>query len=71
MPRYAVDVKVFINVLVEADTPEQARSRAEAWVDWISPTDEQLQDYLSDHPDAGIAEGGTLAIDGESDVEEE
>lgn len=70
MPLYTVDIKAFINVEVEAESADQAKAAAEAWIEWISPTDEQLADYLTDHENAGITDGGVLSIDGDSEVEE-
>jgi hypothetical protein len=67
MPRYAVDVKAFLNVTVNADTPAQARAIAENWVSWLSPTDEQLADYQTDH--VGVAETGGFDIDDGTYVE--
>lgn len=68
MPKYSVDVKCFINVGVEAANEEEAREIAEGWVEWLSPTEEQLAGYVYDH-DVIITEGGTLSIDGDSEVE--
>jgi hypothetical protein len=70
MPTYSVDVKCFINIEVEAPTKKAARAAAEAWVEWLSPTDEQLEDYLEDHEDAGITSPGGFDIDGVSEVEQ-
>ncbi|RIA46184.1 hypothetical protein DFR49_0717 [Hephaestia caeni] len=69
MPEHAVDVKAFITVFVDADNAVQARKRAESFVQWLSPTIEQINDYNSDH-DAVGTETGPFAIDGESAVEE-
>lgn len=69
MPRHAVDVKAFISVFVDADDAVQARKRAEYFVEWLSPTIEQINDYNSDH-DAIGTDTGPFTVDGESAVEE-
>jgi hypothetical protein len=69
MPRYQVDVKAFIAVVVDADDAAGARERADHFVEWLSPTIEQIGDYNADH--APIDTGtGMFGVDGESDVEE-
>lgn len=69
MPLYRVDVKTFISVLVDADDPQLAQGRAERFVEWLSPTVEQIDDYSTDHP-AIHPETGPFDIDGVSSVEE-
>lgn len=69
MPKFTVDVKAFINVTVEAPDAQLALGRAERFVEWLSPTVEQVADYLTDHPE-GIVDGGSFGVDGDSDVEE-
>lgn len=69
MVRYTVEVKAFITVVVDADDPADARSRADRFVEWLSPTIEQIDDYSSDH-DAIDTNTGPFDIDGESVVEE-
>lgn len=68
MPRYAVDVKAFISVIVDADDAAQVRERADDFVEWLSPTTTTIRDYNADHepidPDTG-----PFGIDGESCVE--
>ncbi|EZP70534.1 MULTISPECIES: hypothetical protein [Sphingomonadales] len=44
MPRYSVDVKAFISVIVDADDATEARERADHFVEWLSPTIEQIDD---------------------------
>ncbi|MGE4410445.1 MAG: hypothetical protein AB7D33_07740 [Sphingobium sp.] len=65
MPRYSVDVKAFISVIVDADDAAQARERADHFVEWLSPT---IDDYSADH-DPIDTDTGPFDIDGESCVE--
>ncbi|WP_298673127.1 hypothetical protein [uncultured Sphingomonas sp.] len=43
--------------------------QADRFVEWLSPTIEQIDDYCSDH-DAIDTDNGAFAVDGESVVEE-
>ena len=69
MPRYQVEVKAFISVVVDAENPARARERADRFVDWLSPTMEQIADYGTDHEPIGTGTG-PFDIDGRSSVEE-
>lgn len=69
MPKYEVEVKVFISVIVDADNATQARMRADRFVDWLSPTTEQITDFNTDHEPIG-ANTGPFDIDGRSCVTE-
>lgn len=69
MPRYRVDVKAFISVVVEADDPALAQGRADRFVEWLSPTIEQIDDYCTDHAPIDT-DTGPFDVDGESSVEE-
>lgn len=68
MPRYSVDVKAFISVIVDADDAAQARERADHFVEWLSPTIEQIDDYSADHDPIDI-DTAPFDIDGESCAE--
>ena len=69
MPLYRVEVKTFISVLVDAEDPKLAQSRAERFVEWLSPTVEQIEDYSTDHPPIHL-DSGPFDIDGVSGIEE-
>lgn len=69
MPRYSVDVKAFISVVVDANDAAQARERANHFVEWLSPTTTTIRDYNADHQPID-ADTGPFDIDGESCVEE-
>ncbi|WP_048577606.1 MULTISPECIES: hypothetical protein [Sphingobium] len=69
MPRYQVDVKAFISVIVDAQDAAQAQGRADRFVEWLSPTIEQIDDYSSDHEPIDT-DTGPFDVDGESSVEE-
>lgn len=69
MPKFNVDVKAFISVEVEAANEYEAQGRAERFVEWLSPTTEQIVDYLEDHPEGIGFSTGSFDVDGESEVE--
>lgn len=69
MPRYQVDVKAFISVIVDAEDTAEARVRADRFVEWLSPTIEQIDDYSADHEPIDT-DTGPFGVDGESSVEE-
>ncbi|WP_140159572.1 hypothetical protein [Sphingobium sp. GW456-12-10-14-TSB1] len=69
MPRYEVEVKAFITVIVHADDAGEARERADRFVEWLSPAIEQIDDYCADHEPIDT-DTGPFGIDGESCVEE-
>lgn len=69
MPRYHVDVKAFISVIVDAEDAAEARVRADHFVEWLSPTIEQIDDYSADHEPIDT-DTGPFGVDGESSVEE-
>lgn len=69
MPRFRVDVKAFLSVEVDAESTEQARERADAFVDHLSPTAQEQLDYGEEFGFAIDASGG-FAVDGTSEVEE-
>lgn len=69
MPKYEVDVKVFISVVVDADNAAQARMRADRFVEWLSPTREQITDYNADHEPIDT-DTGPFDVDGRSSVTE-
>ncbi|OHT21616.1 hypothetical protein [Edaphosphingomonas haloaromaticamans] len=69
MPRYEVEVKAFITVIVDADDAGEAREHADRFVEWLSPTIEQIDDYSADHEPIDT-DTGPFGIDGESCVEE-
>lgn len=49
MARYEIVTQLSITTFVEAPTAEEARLRAESFIQWIEPTYEQLKDYAQDH----------------------
>lgn len=69
MPLFRVEVKAFISVHVEADDAQEAQGRAERFVEWLSPTVEQIDDYGEDHAPVHT-DTGPFDIDGISIVEE-
>ncbi|WP_150293641.1 hypothetical protein [Sphingobium estronivorans] len=69
MARYQVEVKAFITVVVDAEAPGEARQRADHFVEWLSPTIEQIDDYSDDHEPIDT-DTGPFSVDGESCVEE-
>lgn len=71
--RYTVDIKAFISVTVEADTPQAARMCADDFVHSLSPDPAFTDGYggkqrLQAKP-ASIVSAGEFDIDGRSDVE--
>lgn len=69
MARYQVEVKAFITVVVDAEASDEARQRADHFVEWLSPTIEQIDDYSDDHEPIDT-DTGPFSVDGESCVEE-
>lgn len=74
--KYIVDVKAFISVTVEAEDEDTARSRADYFVESLSPTEAYIAGYnatLAEEIAAGdaapgcIVKAGEFAVDGESD----
>jgi hypothetical protein len=66
---YTVDIKALISITVEADSPEQARDRADTFVEAISPTENEALGY-SETIGFSISPNGVWTVDGKSDVEE-
>lgn len=75
MPRYTVDVKALINLVVEADDEAAARVVASAYVEeGLSPTAAEVEGYrsaLEGENVVGLPVAGDYgwSVDGESDVE--
>jgi len=69
MTLYRVEVKALISVVVEADDAQLAIGRAERFVEWLSPTIEQIDDYCDDHEPIHT-DTGPFGVDGRSGVEE-
>lgn len=69
MPRFAVDVRAVITVEVAADDAAEAIQLAKNWVRWLSPTYEQLEDYLTGHA-AGVVEPGDFIVESATPHEE-
>ena len=75
MPQYEVDVKAFINVTVRADSPEDARIVADAFVEnglWASPEGVRSYNEGTDNPiGVVVPKEYEPAVDGDSVVEED
>lgn len=69
MPKFRVDVKAFISVVVDAEDAAEAQGRADHFVEWLSPTIEQIDDN-SDYHEPIDTDTGPFDVDGESCVEE-
>lgn len=74
MPKFAVDVKAFINIEVEAPNAKAAIAAAEDFVRSCEPTTDFRIGWNDGAKIAGeperIVEAGGFDIDGDSDVEE-
>lgn len=73
MPKYAVDIKAFINIEIEADNAADARAEAERLVESCEPDSNFIDGWNSVQRQNGgalILETGCFAIDGESEVDE-
>jgi len=76
VPLYSVDVKAFINLTVEAASPEEARRAADDYVETsLSPEPEEVAGYNSVLDEEGVGGGRVVpggyswAVDGDSTVE--
>lgn len=70
MPKvFDITVPMVLAVRVTAATEAEAIAIAQGWANWIDPHDDQLDDYMSDHPEAKAIEpfgfGGVLTVSGD------
>ena len=68
MQKFTVTIPLAMTVDVCAKDEQSAREDAEAWVRWIDPTQEQFDDFKSDH-DTGLQTSGDLDFAGKLEVE--
>jgi len=69
MPRYEIEVKAFITVIVHADDAGEARERADRFGEWLSAAIGEGVDNSADHEPIDT-DTGPFGIDGESCVDE-
>jgi hypothetical protein len=71
MAKYRVDVKAFMSVGVEADSPRQARELADAYVESHSPGHGYIDGYNTTLTEGRILDDYGFSVDGRSDVDED
>jgi len=69
MMKYSVDVKAFLRVVVEADSPEAAEQEAKAFVELLQPDQNYVRGWAQARAEIGTGKGVVVEI-GSIDTED-